>query len=336
MSVFVWDSGLIALSSLQGLAANYYVRAGASGSANGSDWNNAWANVTQINWNNIHPGDNIWMAGGSYGTLLIGASGATNQPIYIARVRTTNSVPTSAAGWNASYDTQVVLTGYHNYGSYNWITLDGQVPYTGILVTNTSLTGVYLMDNASSSASYDCHAKTWISAALALPPRRNPAKHGVTIPAATPLAIISVTVSFITRRRCSRPSDRTISWSSIASFYSNLTGCTTSCYHPNVWQTLGGVKVTMRYCDVYNWQAEGIMMDFVSSSDSPNVNWYIYDNVWHDAIGGQSGGSARIVEAQYKANGPVYLFNNTFVGMVIGVNLANGGSWNTANASIER
>ena len=75
------------------------------------------------------------------------------------------------------------------------------------------------------------------------------------------------------------------------------------------------------------------MIDFCATSDALNVNWYIYGNVWHDAIGGNTGGSARIVESQYNPNGPVYLFNNTFVGMIIGVNLANGGSWNSSNAS---
>jgi hypothetical protein len=75
------------------------------------------------------------------------------------------------------------------------------------------------------------------------------------------------------------------------------------------------------------------MMDFCATSDALNVNWYIYGNVWHDAIGENTGGSARIVESQYNPNGPVYLFNNTFVGMIIGVNLANGGSWNSSNAS---
>ena len=75
------------------------------------------------------------------------------------------------------------------------------------------------------------------------------------------------------------------------------------------------------------------MMDFCATSDALNVNWYIYGNVWHDAIGENTGGSARIVESQYNPNGPVYLYNNTFVGMIIGVNLANGGSWNSSNAS---
>ena len=310
---------------------SFYVRAGAAGSNNGSDWNNAWSDVTQINWGNVSPGASIWIAGGTYGGLLIGASGATNSPIYIARVRSTNSIPASAAGWNSTYDSKVVLSYYHNYGSYSWITLDGQVPYNGILITNTSLAGVYLMDYAGSSVSYSLTKNCDIG---------GPCTSSTTESGETRCFNCNQTGYGNYFGYCQFHNVPTL-FSTLnqinfivehCKFYSNLTGSTAT-YHPNVWQALGCVNVTMRYCEVYNWQAEGIMLDFVSSGDPLNVNWYLYGNVWHDSIGGNTGGSARIVESQYNPNGPVYMFNNTFEGMVLGVNLANGGSWNSANAS---
>ena len=310
---------------------NFYVCAGAVGSNDGSDWSNAWTDVTRINWGSVSPGDSIWIAGGNYGTLLIGASGATNSPIYIARVRSTNSIPTSAAGWNAAYDSQVVLSSYENYGSYNCITLDGQVPYSGILITNTSLDGVNLMDYAASSVNYSVTKNCDIGGACT----ESTVETGETrcfncnsigignyfgycqFHNAPTLFSTLYQVNFVVEH---------------CKFYSNLTG-NTATNHPNVWQTVGCTNVTVRYCEFYNWQAEGIMMDFVDTNDELNVNWYLYGNVWHDPIGGLNGGSARIIESQYNPNGPVYMFNNTFVGIYIGVDLANGGSWNSANAS---
>lgn len=85
---FLLVCSLVVFFGFPGAAKNLYVRKGASGSNNGSDWNNAWTDVTQISWGGVNPGDSIWIAGGNYGTLLIGASGATNNPIYM-----TGSVP---------------------------------------------------------------------------------------------------------------------------------------------------------------------------------------------------------------------------------------------------
>ena len=328
---FLLVFSLVVFFGFPGAAKNLYVRKGASGSNNGSDWNNAWTDVTQISWGGVNPGDSIWIAGGNYGTLLIGANGATNNPIYIARVRSTNSIPASAAGWNSAYDSQVVLSFYNNYGSHSWITLDGQVPYSGILITNTSLAGVHLMDYAGSSVSYSVTKCCDIGGACT----SSTAESGET--RCFNCNSIGVGNYFGYCQFHNAPTLFSTLYQANfmvehCKLYSNLTG-STSTYHPNVWQTVGCTNVTVRYCEIYNWQAEGIMMDFCATSDALNVNWYIYGNVWHDAIGGNTGGSARIVESQYNPNGPVYLYNNTFVGMIIGVNLANGGSWNSSNAS---
>ena len=94
----------VSLVSIRVSAANYYIRAAASGANNGADWNNAWTDVTGINWNTVAAGDKIWIAGGTYGKLTIGKSGSAGNPIYIARVRSTNAVPTGAAGCVRSSD----------------------------------------------------------------------------------------------------------------------------------------------------------------------------------------------------------------------------------------
>lgn len=123
-------------------ANDYYVRTTAQGSADGSSWSNAWslANL-QSNFSTLTGGDTVWMAGGTYsGGLQITKSGTSNTSrIVIKRVLSTDSVPTQAAGWNSSFDSQVVINNGTSY-SIQWpvndntvstgsnVTIDGQIP----------------------------------------------------------------------------------------------------------------------------------------------------------------------------------------------------------------
>src|SRR5881394_3943942 len=72
--------------------ANWYVRPSSTGTANGSNWNNAWsiANLNS-NWNSVAAGDTVWLAGGTYTTGMAPTkSGASGNPIYIKRVLATD------------------------------------------------------------------------------------------------------------------------------------------------------------------------------------------------------------------------------------------------------
>src|SRR5262249_35629922 len=73
----------------------------------------------------------------------------------------------------------------------------------------------------------------------------------------------------------------------------------------------------------------GIMM-CPTSGCTPNADWYIYGNVWHDAT---PNGSSRVLEPQYVTAGAVHLFNNTFanLSMVMGTH-ANGGGFSSGEA----
>jgi hypothetical protein len=115
---------LIALNLFAGTAnaANWYVRPAAAGSANGTNWTNAWS-LSGINWSNVNPGDTIWMAGGSYGGFATGRGGTSGQPITISRVNSSNAGPVAAAGWNSSFDSQVVLSSGITLSAY--VTIDG-------------------------------------------------------------------------------------------------------------------------------------------------------------------------------------------------------------------
>ncbi len=68
----------------------WYVDNSAAGSNNGSDWNNAWTNFSNINWASVSPGDFIYISGGSTSktytqTLTVGKSGTSGLPITIKK-----------------------------------------------------------------------------------------------------------------------------------------------------------------------------------------------------------------------------------------------------------
>ena len=307
------------------MASNYYVRQGATGSNNGVDWTNAWSDVTQINWNTVKAGDSIWIAGGTYGQLTIGKSGTTNNVIYIARVRSTNAVPAGAPGWKSSYDATVILNLVNGSGGYSYWTLDGQVPYGGIIVTNSTVTtgnGIELgntgPENYISLLNLDDAGSVQDGTGGAQDIR------ALNFNLQTPCHGLYVAY-------CQFHNYNTV-WSTLGmsdwtvehnKFYHNYNGGTG--LHPNIIQTMGATNWVFRYNEIYGWQDEGIMMDFVGSGDPPCVNVWIYGNLWHDCLTGRS---ARVAEAQYNPMGPIYFFNNTVVNVDTTFMAGNGaGAW---------
>ena len=59
--------------------SNYYVDKNASGRNNGTSWANAWQSFSDINWNLIHPGDVIYISGGTDSTIYYETLTATMQ-----------------------------------------------------------------------------------------------------------------------------------------------------------------------------------------------------------------------------------------------------------------
>jgi hypothetical protein len=329
----VWGICALALFTvgLQSVAEgkDWYVRGGAVGSGNGTDWVDAWSDVNEIDWSAVTAGDSIWLAAGSYGTLTLGKSGLTNNLIYMARVRTTNAIATAAAGWNSAYDSTVTLNRVV-CNSYSFWTLDGQLA-SGIIVNNDNVAsshGIYL----SSGASY-INLKGLLITGIAtnqsmsgigdtrcvnLNYATGPAGHGLYIGYCTlqqyPTLISTLNMSDMTVEHCL-----------LRRNYAGNSGI-----HPNIWQVTGGTNIIFRYNEVTEQLTEGIMMDFVSTNDAPSDNWDIYGNVWHDAV---PGSYSRIIETQYRAQYRIRLYNNTFVNVYYGVSTA-GGSWGTGCMSM--
>ncbi|MGZ3795652.1 MAG: hypothetical protein ACXVB1_04780 [Pseudobdellovibrionaceae bacterium] len=125
-------------------AATYYVRIGAIGSNSGTDWNNAWSNMSSIDFNVINPGDTIYIAAGTYDALAIIKSGTAGNPITFKRA--TNLEHGTSTGWSSTYDARIIIDGGGaiaaigvgeggSYTAQSYITVDGVTKY-GIWLRN--------------------------------------------------------------------------------------------------------------------------------------------------------------------------------------------------------
>ena len=50
-------------------AASHYVDKNSNGNNNGTSWSNAWESFSDIEWNQIQPGDIIYISGGTDSTI---------------------------------------------------------------------------------------------------------------------------------------------------------------------------------------------------------------------------------------------------------------------------
>jgi hypothetical protein len=151
-------------TATESFGANYYVRKGATGTNKGTDWTNAWNEMNQINFSTLACGDTVWIAGGSYTTPLSGNKSCTAGNILtFNRVLSTDSVPVAAAGWNASYDSQVILPNISVPGPSAYITFNGREWQGGVvgsggiqvLIPGTSGDGIDASNNGNGGPAID-------------------------------------------------------------------------------------------------------------------------------------------------------------------------------------
>lgn len=111
---------LLFLSCMASLAANHYVRAAASGSADGSDWINAWTNLPA----SLTRGDTYYIGDGAYQgyTLDDANSGAA----VISIKKATQSDHGTETGWDSGYgDGTAEFVSTLTFSTDYWL-LDGQ------------------------------------------------------------------------------------------------------------------------------------------------------------------------------------------------------------------
>ena len=310
-------------------AANWYVRSTQQGANNGTDWNNAWSLGT-INWLSVAAGDTIWLAGGAYSDRLHpNKSGASGNPIYIKRVLSTDSVPTSAAGWTSGFDSQVVIqppgtspiswSGNNQVGS--WVVIDGRINYgikakcpdladgfAGAVsfgyacanVHDVTLTHLDLAGPATDSSGYNfagniagINFHTWDGGSYA--PISNVVTNSCAIHGfPNLLMILGQNTHHLTFEYCD--------------FYDNNSASPN--IHANMCYLDGTHDVIFRYNKVHAWQVEGIGFGHATNP----LNWYIYGNVWYDQLNPVA---TCFWMLSTGTNGPVYLYNNTFYNVTI-------------------
>ena len=133
-STFLVGIAILGLSMPANAAQVYYVRAGASGSNNGSDWNNAYTSLPS----SMNRGATYYIADGSYSnnTFNTSASGTT----LITVRKATQADHGTNTGWSSGYgDGQAIFSGSLQFTSPYWL-FDGQ-SWAGFKLNCTSTPG---------------------------------------------------------------------------------------------------------------------------------------------------------------------------------------------------
>ena len=331
------DSG----PALGATGKSWYVAKGASGtsastcSSAGTTWANAWGEMDQINWSCVQPGDTVWLAGGTYTKgFVVGASGASGQPVYIARVLSTDALPASAPGWSAAFDSQVVVTNTSanndnsgcNAGDvlcFNRSTLgnytywDGRVD-SGILLQTSDIAGLSPTNNTSlgqsaadigtasgANGTGKNHDVTFDNVDFAGPAGASEYTHK-SYDAAIQVLNVTGNILFTHCRIHGANNNVNISGSTGVTFdhckfYDNVAG-SGSAGHGNMVQYAGNDDVTFRYSEWWNWSVEGIMVWTQSGA------LYVYGNVFHDA---DNSGYPSVIQANNVTAGPLFFYDNT-------------------------
>ena len=140
-------------------AADHYVRQGATGANNGSDWTNAWTSIPAT----LTRGDTYYIADGSYGRYTFNAPQSATSVIMI-RKATTASHGTDT-GWDSTYgDGQAIFTGWSfttGYWNVDGVTGSGTSGY-GIVVHPPTVAHVITIDGSMSNIHFsNIEANVW-------------------------------------------------------------------------------------------------------------------------------------------------------------------------------
>ena len=314
-------------------AASFFLTQPGGGSFNGADWNNAWSDITGVNWGSVGPGDTIYVAGGTYShTLHVQGNGTALAAITIKRATASDSAATGAAGWSSAFDSQVVLSGFGYYG----IDFDAGtgIPQTNIVVDGRVDSGISVqipdLDNGAGVVlSNATVGVTFANIEIVGPGSPNTSGYPFTgdvrgFQVYGPGGSSRNTT--LTHCRIHGVVDAIYAIGSTALLVDHcqiydIWALGGAGQHDNILINYGTTNCTFRYNTLWNWATEGI--GFFGYA----TNWWIYGNAWHDPSGASGSQSGRVIESQVFANGPIYFFNNTVANGWLIANTANDGAW---------
>ena len=295
--------------------ANHYVRKGAIGANNGSDWKNAWSELNRISWSTVSCGDTIWLGGGvTYTTgLSINKTCTSARPLTIQSVLSTDSVPTSAAGYTSSLLGRVViLNGGVDLAAGAYVILSGRggTPETGNLgisvqCNNTAgLTGCNAFGGADAG---NISNMTVSYVEMYGPPCvlvKNCGGGGASgfnvAPSTNTVTAITLDHDWIHRWG---EGVRTSNWANCVIQYTDIdTTHSDGQQHEDVIYNYAQTNFTMRYNRIWNSPNDGIFFDFGGTN-----GFYFYGNAFYD-----SGGEYIVFKGGYTNAQNVYMYNNVF------------------------
>jgi hypothetical protein len=139
----------LAVFTVNASAASRYIRAGATGAADGTSWADAWTTFGAVTWTGS---DVYYLAGGTYTeNLNLSAANGSN----LITIKKANAADNSGdAGWNSSYATTVAeIFGAITFGSDYWfidgVTRTGFTNGHGIRIERTATTSGAVVESSN-------------------------------------------------------------------------------------------------------------------------------------------------------------------------------------------
>jgi hypothetical protein len=296
-------------------ATNWYVWKSATGSNNGTNWTNAWEELSSINFSSVACGDTIWIGGGvTYTTnLTISKTCTSSTVLTIQSVLSTDSVPTSAPGYVSSILNQVLV-------SNGFVTLAGGANYTISGRAGNAGTGVpYGIQFSYTSSGIQAFLKGGSISNVTLAyleiigPSCVPAQTctgitwGVTTDGNSSHTDTNMLIDhvwlhrFAETLRLYESTGLTVQYCYIGEDYTEPQDGSVD-HADLVYESDPVSNLTMRYNHFYTSENDGVWWD-----NNAVTNLYFYDNIVYHS-GGWLMGWPRVPSN----NGPVYVYNNIF------------------------
>lgn len=297
-----------------------YIRKGATGGNNGSDWNNAYTSIPV----SLTRGYTYYISAGSYSGYNFNTTVSGTSLITIKRA--TISEHGSDAGWNSSFDNQVIFNNQLLFNSSNWI-LDGQ---TGGGPNNwEGVYGFQITENGASSAVISIGTSASSGGVKNITVRHtkligmNNGNSNGGSAGNDGIAVYNngdLTFSYIWIINVGRcpfffhigSGNTIVEYANVGKFYANAT------IHgeiASIYPVYG--DVTFRYSLFTDSQSTGGIM--WGNEDSPSTHCYVYGNVFYQKAGaswthanGVVGGWTTSGNSNPTLNN-MYVYNNTFI-----------------------
>jgi hypothetical protein len=270
--------------------------------------------MSQINWSSVACGDTIWLGGGTYTTgLSINKTCTASAPLTIQSVLSTDSTPTSAAGYtSAVLDQVIILNSGVNLSAGAYVTLSGRVGTPaannfGISVQCDNSAGLKGCNAFSGAGSGSLTNFTVSYVEMYGPPcvlAENCGGGGASgfnvAPANNKVTNLLLDHDWIHQWG---EAIRTCNWSNAIIQYTDIdTTHNDGMQHEDVMYNYAQTNLTMRYNRIWNSPNDGIFFDFGGTN-----GFYFYGNMFYDA-----GGEYIVFKPGYNNAVNVYIYNNVF------------------------